>query len=146
MELSKILVPIGGGRVDEAVVKLACDLARKQKGKVRVVYVIRVQRTLPLEAEVESEVKQADELLAHAELLAQDQGYEVDTDLLQAREIGPAIVDEAVERNVDIIMMGIGYKKRFGEFSLGNVVPYVLKNAPCPVLLLRESIAEEEKP
>lgn len=140
MEFSRILVPVSGGRVDDEVIKLACDLTRKQKGKVRVVYVIQVQRTLPLEAEMESEVKRGDELLAHAELLAQDQGCQVDTEWLQAREIGPAIVDEAVEGGMDIIMMGMSYKKRFGEFSLGSVVPYVLKNAPCPVLLLRESI------
>ena len=60
---------------------------------------------------------------------------EVETDVLQAREIGPAIIDEAVERGVDVILMGIKYKKSFGQFSLGNVVPYVLKNSPCPVIL-----------
>ena len=45
------------------------------------------------------------------------------------------IIDEAVERGVDLILMGISYKRRFGQFSLGNVIPYVLKNAPCPVIL-----------
>jgi len=51
--------------------------------------------------------------------------------------VGPAIVDEAVERGVNIIIMGIAYKQRFGQFSLGNVAPYVLKNSPCPVMLLQ---------
>jgi len=34
--------------------------------------------------------------------------------------------------------MGVTYKRRFGQFSLGNVVPYVLKNAPCRVILYHE--------
>jgi nucleotide-binding universal stress UspA family protein len=59
--------------------------------------------------------------------------------VLQAREVGPAIVDEAVERDVNLILIGMDYKKRFGEFSLGRVVPYVLKEAPCRVLLYREA-------
>ena len=142
MRFGKILVPIMGGRADGDVVKLACELGKKAKGKVFVVYVIQVKRTLPLEAEIEAEVKKAEALLERAEVAAEEQDYEVETDLLQSREIGPAIVDEAAERGVDAIMMGIGYQKHFGEFSLGSVVPYVLKNAPCPVLLLRESIAE----
>ena len=65
---------------------------------------------------------------------------EVLTELLQAREAGPAIVDEAVERGIDLIIMAISYKKPFGEFDLGSTVPYVLKNAPCRVLIWREAI------
>ena len=70
--------------------------------------------------------------------MAEEQDYEVATDLLQAREAGPTIIDEAVEREVDVILMGVTYKKRFGQFSLGNVVPYVLKNAPCRVILYHQ--------
>ena len=33
--------------------------------------------------------------------------------------------------------MGIGYKRKFGEFDLGQTAPYVLKNAPCRVWLAR---------
>jgi nucleotide-binding universal stress UspA family protein len=39
---------------------------------------------------------------------------------------------------VALILMGIKYKRRFGQFSLGSVVPYVLKNAPCPVILYQQ--------
>jgi nucleotide-binding universal stress UspA family protein len=43
-----------------------------------------------------------------------------------------------VERGIDLILMGIKYKRSFGQFSLGSVVPYVLKNAPCPVILYQQ--------
>lgn len=139
MELDRILVPVSGDKADEETVKLACSLAKKSKAKIYVVYVIQVKRSLPLDAEIDSEIKKAEEVLSRAEDIAAEQDYEVETDLLQAREVGPAIVDEAMEKDVNLILMGIGYKKRFGVFSLGVAVPHVLKEAPCRVLVLRES-------
>ena len=144
MRPKKVLVPVDGGTADEEAVRLSCRLAKKSGGKVFVTYVIQVDRTLPLDAEVKAEIERGEQVLDTAERIAEDQDYNVDTDLLQAREIGPAIVDEAIERGVDLIMMGVTYLKKFGEFSLGETVPYVLKNAPCWVLICREPIPEEE--
>jgi len=135
VEFDRILVPVIGTRVDDEAIRLACQLAKKSKSKIWAVYVITLKRTLPLDAEIEPEIKKAEEILDHAETCAEEQGYEIETDLLQAREAGPTIIDEAVEREVDLIVMGIEYKRRFGQFSLGSVVPYVLKNAPCRVIL-----------
>jgi nucleotide-binding universal stress UspA family protein len=134
----KILVPVVGSDVDVETVKLACRLAKRDKGKIWAVTVVAVKRALPLDAEIESEIKKAEEILDRVEDAAGEEDYEVDTDVLQAREVGPAIVDEAVERGVSLILMGIKYKQTFGQFSLGSVVPYVLKNAPCPVILYQQ--------
>ena len=138
MEFHKILVPVTGTEADDEAIRLACQLAKKDKGKVWIVYVVTVKRTLPLEAEVEPEIRKAEEILDHAESVAEEQNYEIETDLLQAREAGPTIIDEAVERKIDLILMGIQYKRRFGQFSLGNVAPYVLKNTPCRVILYQQ--------
>jgi len=140
VEFGRILVPVSGSRADEEAIKLACSLAKKSKAKIYVVYIIQVKRSLPVDAKIESEIKRAEAVLTQAEDIASELDYEVETDLLQAREVGPAIVDEAMERDVDLILMGIGYKKRFGIFSLGLAVPHVLKEAPCQVLLYREPI------
>ncbi len=141
MEFHRILVPVIGAEADEEAMKLACGLAKKNKGKICAVYVISIERALPLDAEIESEIKKAEDMLNHIESIAEEEGCRIETDLLQAREAGPAIVDEAVEREVDLILMGVAYKRRFGEFSLGNAVPYVLKNAPCHVILYHQPIA-----
>jgi len=47
------------------------------------------------------------------------------------------IVDTARSQGVDLIVMGIGYNRKFGEFDMGHTAPYVLKNAPCRVWLAR---------
>jgi len=138
MEFHNILVPVSGSEADEEAVKLACRLAKKNKSKIYAVYVITVKRTLPIDAEIESEIRKAEGILNHIESVAEEQEYEVETDLLQAREAAPTIVEEAVERGADLILMGVTYKRRFGQFSLGNTVPYVLKNAPCRVILYHQ--------
>ena len=98
MEFKRILVPINGTKIDEEVIELACRLARRSRGKVYVTYVIQLERTLPLDAEVRSEVDRGEESLDAAECCAENCDYEVSTDLLQARAVGPALVNEAVER------------------------------------------------
>jgi nucleotide-binding universal stress UspA family protein len=80
------------------------------------------------------------------ERVAAAENYRVDTEVLQAREAGPAIINEAGEGEVDLILMGIAYKVRFGEFSLGEVVPYVLKNSPCRVILYQSSYTKPSTP
>ena len=140
MEFKKILVPVAGTGADDEAIRLACQLAKKDKGKIWAIYVITVRRSLPVDAEIEPEIREAEEILDRARSIANEQDYEVEADLLQAREAGPAIVDEAVEREVDLILMGIKHKRRFGQFSLGSVAPYVLENAPCRVILYHQYI------
>ena len=140
MDFHRILVPVSGTEADEEAMRLACGLAKKTKGKIWAIYVIALKRSLPLEAEVEPEINKAEDILDHIYRVAQEQDYEIETDILQARDVGPAIIDETVEHGVDLILMGAKYMVRFGLFSLGNIVPYVLKNAPCPVILYHQYI------
>ncbi|MFC2048268.1 universal stress protein [Chloroflexota bacterium] len=138
MEFQNILVPVSGTKADEEALKLACRLAKADKAGVLAVYVISIERALPLDTEIEPEVQKGEAILNRMESIARKENYAIETDLLQAREAGSSIVNEAKEREVDLILMGVDYKQRFGQFSLGDVVPYVLKNAPCRVLLLQQ--------
>jgi nucleotide-binding universal stress UspA family protein len=134
---SRILVPVNGNPTDGEAIALACEIARRSKASIYAIYVIEVKRTLPLDVDLPPEAAKGDTVLARAEQVAEEFGANVETEILQARDVGTAIVDEALEREVDLIVMGIGYKRKFGEFDLGNTAPYVLKNAPCRVWLAR---------
>jgi len=142
MDFKRILVPVSGEKADDEAVRLACSLAKKNKARVYVLYVIEVERSLPLEAAIDSLRRRAEEILEHAERVAEEEAdYQVDSQLLQAREAGSAIVEEAVQKGADLIVMGFNYKKRFGQFSLGSTLPYVLRNATCRVIVSREPVA-----
>ena len=134
MHFERILVPIDGSLSDAEAMELACSLAGED-GTVYAVHVISVGRALPLDAEVETEISKAEKLLADVEAIASTNDSNIETDLLQARDVGPAIIDEAVERGIDLILIGSSYKTHFGEFCLGDIIPYVLRNAPCRVIV-----------
>jgi nucleotide-binding universal stress UspA family protein len=146
MNFTRILVPVTGTQADEEAIELACRLARQDKSEVHAVHIITLKRDLPLDAEIETEIQKAEDILASIEKIAAKENCKVDTDVLQAREVGPAIINEAIERAADLILMGIAYKIRFGEFSLGEVVPYVLKNTPCRVILYQSSYTKPSMP
>lgn len=134
----KVLVAVGGQAVDAETVRLACRMTDPQSGRLYGVHIIEVNRSLPLGAVMDDVVERGEQILDEVEKLASSMQLVVETELVQARDTGPALVDEAVEWGADLIVMGLPYKKRFGEFNLGKTVPYVLKNATCRVMLFRE--------
>jgi nucleotide-binding universal stress UspA family protein len=137
---TRILVAVSGHQVDEETVRLACRMAKRASARLYAVHIIEVNRSLPLGAVLEREVERGEAILDEVEQLAAEDDLEAETELVQARDTGPAIVGEAEEWGADVIVMGLPYKRRFGEFNLGKTVPYVLKNAPCRVLLFRERL------
>ena len=141
---STILVPVNGDWPDEKAVELACDFAKISKGKVIVLYVIEMSRNLPVDAEVNEATARGEEILKTIEELTHDQPCEIEAELLQARQVGPAVVQEAAEREADTIVLASQYKIKFGSFSLGEAVPYILKNAPCKVFLWRAAISQTD--
>jgi len=137
LAFKSILVPIDGSEASLMAVEFACSIAKRSRGKVHVVHVIEVRRSLPLDADLVSEAQRGEEILTQAEMAAKRQDFEVDGDLLQARDAGHAIVDEATERQADAIIIGVPFRRPFGEFELGKVPAHVLRTAPCEVILLR---------
>ena len=144
MKLHKILGATRGSTEGDEAVQLACELAKKPKAEIYIVYVIEVNRNLPLDAVVEADIEKAEKVLTQVENIAAANKYEVQTNIIQSREAGPAIIDEARERKADLIIMGLPYKKRFGAFDLGKTVPYILEEAPCRVILIRDPVVREE--
>ncbi len=135
MRAHKVLVPVHGDECDTDALSLACDITRDSKGKVYVVYVIEVHRELPLDAEATLEEERCETVLEQMENLGKKFHGNVQAEILRARDAGPALVQEAEEREVEAIVMALPYKTHNGVFSLGHTVPYILKNAACPVLL-----------
>lgn len=145
LDAKKILVAINGNATDSTIISLAAQIARRTKGQVSAIYVIEVRRTLALDADLAEEKLQADAILDRAERVAESLHQEIETEILQARDIGTAIVGEAVDTEADLIVMGIPYRRKFGDFDLGRTVPYVLKHAPCEVWVCREPMPASTK-
>jgi nucleotide-binding universal stress UspA family protein len=147
-ELDSLLVPIDGSEASLRALAVACEIARRRKTcSVSAVHVIEVPRRLPVEADLVAELDRGERILEHAEAVAKEHGVTLDGDLLQARQAGPAIVDEAADRGAGAIVMGVDYHRPHGAFELGRLPEYALVHAPCEVWLIRyppEGAAERE--
>jgi nucleotide-binding universal stress UspA family protein len=134
-----IMVPLDGSPASLEAVALASDIAKRNKGKVYAVHVIEVKRTLPLDAQLRPEAAAGEEMLAEAERVAREHKVDLEGEILQAREAGHAIIDEALERGVDLIVVGTEHSDGNGAYQLGRVAPYILSTAPCGVWVWRHS-------
>lgn len=138
------LVALAGGSSDARIVRLVAELARPSKADVTVVHVVEIAWSQPLDADVAGRSESAQQILDLAEAVAEQSKVTMDPVLLQARDVGAALVDEAIERSADLLVLGLPYRTRFGgDFAIGRTVPYVLKNAPCAVWIVRDPISEE---
>jgi nucleotide-binding universal stress UspA family protein len=142
LEARTILIPIDGSPPSMEAVELGCTFVRPNKGSVTVVHVIEVPRALPLDADLEAAAEKGEQFLSAAEGIAARADTKIDAELLQAREAGHAVVDEAAARGVDLILLGIEHHTPYGEFQLGRTTQYVMKNARCPVLIYRQRMPE----
>ena len=105
---------------------------------------VEIDWTLPLDADIAGRSEDVQRVLDLAEGVAESARQRLESVLLQARDVGAAIVDEAAERGADLIVLGVPFRTRFGgDFAIGRTIPYVLQNAPCTVWVVREPMSEE---
>jgi nucleotide-binding universal stress UspA family protein len=135
----RILVAVNGAATDEEAVRFACRLSLRPRATVLAVTVVEVPRGLPLGTVDPAEAAAAEGLLAQAAGVGKDYEVSVKTEVLQARDAAPALVEEIAEERIDLAVIGLTYRERFGEFYMGKTVPHILQHAPCRVFLLRET-------
>jgi nucleotide-binding universal stress UspA family protein len=140
----RAVVALNGGPSDARIVRIVAEMARGSKAELIAVHVVEIDWTLPLDADIAGRSEEAQRVLDMAEQVAEESKRVLEPVLLQARDVGAAIVDEASERVADLLVVGLPYRKRFGgEFALGRTIPYILQNAPCAVWVVRDPIGEE---
>jgi nucleotide-binding universal stress UspA family protein len=144
--VKRAVLSLNGGPTDELVIECGCKLARADKSELVAIYVLEVDWSHDLDDDLEDQREEASRALDLAEGMAEKEKVPLESQLLQARDVGAALVDEAVALEADAIVMGLPYKVRFGgDFALGLTIPYVLKNAPCRVFVAREPVAKSEE-
>ena len=141
----RAVVALNGGSSDARIVRLVVGQATKETELIAV-HVVEIDWTLPLDADIAGRSEEVQRVLDSAEAIAESRKLTMEPVLLQARDVGAAIVDEATERSADLLVVGLPYRKRFGgDFAIGRTIPYILQNAPSAVWVLRDPINEETR-
>jgi APA family basic amino acid/polyamine antiporter len=137
LEYRRLLVPVLPGQASDDAFDIAASLAAERGSQIIAVHVIEIPLDLPLGTEKPELERLADRELDEARAIGESYGVNVIPRLLRGRTAGAAIVEEAERRNTEIIVIGapkkdIGRRKRA---VFGETVDYVLKNAPCRVMV-----------
>jgi basic amino acid/polyamine antiporter, APA family len=158
VEFSNILVPVFGTKLDDDIVATAGRLAAAEQeaargedseSRLEVVYVIEVPLTLPLDAELppdrEEEARRA--LERAREVGEEYEDVDVRTEVIRARKVGAGILEAARHSGAEAIVIGgeppskirggaiVGGIGAAKPAEIGAATEYVLKKAPCRVLL-----------
>jgi APA family basic amino acid/polyamine antiporter len=151
-----ILVPIFGSELDDDIVSTAGRLAAAEAdtdsdgdAHVSLIYVVEVPLSVPLDAELPPEREEAARAaLQRAREVAEEyEDVAVSTETIRARKVGAGIVEAARAGEAEAIVIGgeppsrIRGGARLGGIGaakpdeIGAATEYVLKKAPCQVLL-----------
>ena len=131
-----ILVPVKIGPIGEEVFATALRLADEHHASITALHVVPVPLDKPLDADVFEQEERAAASLADAKLLASEHDVEVDERVVRARSLGAAIVEQAQELGVDLILMGSSPRWRRQARLFSPTVEYVLRHAPCEVMVI----------
>ncbi|HEY2310905.1 MAG TPA: universal stress protein [Gaiellaceae bacterium] len=138
LEFRSILVPIAHGYASDEAMDFACRLAAERRASIVAFTAIEVPLDLPLDADLPDDVHEANQQLDEARAIGDSYGITVIGRIARTRKIGRAIVDEAIRRDSEIIVMAGPRRmqlQRGRRQIFGDAVDFVLRHAPCRVMV-----------
>jgi APA family basic amino acid/polyamine antiporter len=137
LEYRRLLVPVLPGPASDEALDIAASLAAERGAQIAAVTVLEIPLDVPLTAEMPEAEKLANRELDEARAIGDSYGVSVIPRLIRSRHAGAALVAEAERRGTEIIVIGAPRKDltRGRRTVFGGTVDYVLKHAPCRVLV-----------
>lgn len=140
----RILVPVDGSETSTRALVAALQMARENGGRVRLVHALDELAYLTgFEGNVDLLALARDyagKTLADALDVAKSAGVPADTRLVetQGRHLGDVVADEAASWEADLVVVGTHGRRGLGRVMLGSGAEQVIRQAPVPVLAVRD--------
>ncbi len=137
-KLEKLLLATDRSKFSEGPIREAISFAKKCSSRL---YVISVLETNPEYETIGSKYfeKEEEEVVKHLKSIktrAEEEGLKCETIFLSGDEPFKYIVDEAEEKNIDMIVIGRRGRKGLAKLLMGSVAAKVIGYAPCKVLVV----------
>ena len=144
MTITNILVPFDGSSFSIKAFNAALDIAKKQGAKIQVITCLekdnlgawykdkRINKQI-----VRNAKKFAMEFLSKLETTAKDSGILLSVYVIETKSISRQIVDFAVSKKINLIVIGSHGQTGFNRFLLGSVSNSLSQSAKCPVLIIK---------
>jgi nucleotide-binding universal stress UspA family protein len=138
-----VLCPIDLSDASIRPLAYAAEFARWYSARLTVLHVVPTFDPMPVHpGALESPVRivypmSRGEVVGELQRVVRGTGVEapdMDVDATAGEDVPAAIVDQAVERAADLLVLGTHGRSGFDRLLLGSVTEEVLHKAPCPVL------------
>ena len=125
----------------------AISLAKKCQVKIFLIRVLEMSTQGEAGSERQNRlVEDMKKSLLQVEQEVQNQGLECESVVHMGPQIASLIVQEARDKDIDLIAMGThGWTGQTAIAAMGSVARKVLCTAPCPVLIIPPRMAEEKQ-
>ena len=133
--IRKILVGTEGLSEDERELTALCETLDGGRVQLRIVHVLTVPRTAPLDVAMPEVERRADQLILRSREIAERFQVPVETAPLRGREVGASLVEEACRIRADAVC--VRFRSRpapMGHYLVSSTVSVLLNSAPCPVI------------
>ena len=135
----RILAPVNGTQASEYAFRWSCQLARSSRAELLAIYVFEIPMEFPVESlRGRHDLLEGEKILHQVEEIADSEHCRVNASMIAARNAGPAIVREAHEKSIDLLVVGVPYRRSISPIPGGVTTDFILKNASCQVLVSRE--------
>ena len=145
----RILVPVDGSATSKAGLRHALGLAKDLRARVRVLNVLDTLGFAPMldgysvadiTVLIDSMKASGRKTLDEAIALAKKSGISADVAMMEGRgrAVSGAILEDAGKFRADLIVMGMHGRRGLNRLLLGSDAERVLREAPMPVLLVRQ--------
>lgn len=136
----RILVPTNGTQAARNAAELAFALASGEEDEIQIMHVV-VDNTSRyfLDADgtmFEKQLQVGQEMVRELCELGKSQDVQIATDIQVGTDVETTILNKAREHAVDLIILGTDVRSGSERLFLGPRVERILKNAPCPVIVL----------
>lgn len=133
----QVLVPVANPDALGNLLPPAIEAARRNNGIVVLLNVITIPDQLSLSAGSKY-VDKSREVLKHARKVVEDAGIDAEVLIRIAHRLPDAIIQTAIERDVDLMVMGWRGKSSGPRTIVGNKADYIMDEVNCDVLVVQQ--------
>lgn len=136
MRKPRVMVAVRDTEHLESLMKLVCDISIGRGADLIALHVVKTGPGLPLDADGEMLELPGRMILSEARRIAfEEYSMPIFTRLARGHPAGKAIVVDAKEHDVDLLILGYQQPHGVGELFIGSTVQYVARHAPCRVIV-----------
>jgi CIC family chloride channel protein len=132
----RLLVPLSDPETAPMLLHMAIAIARQEQYELECLHVIVVSRALPPD-EAPVDLAPGHTLLNDAQRLADDANVPLHQQIRIAHDVAPTLLEVIKKRYIDLVLLGWRRPSLTPGRVLGNVVDTLLRQAPCPVIVVK---------